>query len=126
MNNKKYVDKNVLLVDDDKLNLNIVSRFVGAFGVTLDTASGGQELIDKGSAKKYDLIITDEMMPEVSGTDAMKKLKALSNFTTPIVVLTGDIVDGAKEKYLNSGYDYYLSKPINRDELGIVMDKFIN
>lgn len=117
--------KKVLIVDDDNLNLKIISRLIGAYGVIINSAHGGKELIDKASSTKYDLIITDEMMPEISGSMAMKKLKSNPEFVSPIVVVTGDTVDGAKEKYLNEGYDYYLVKPINREELDIVMNKYL-
>ena len=53
------------------------------------------------------------------------KLKEIDNFDTPVVVLTADAIKGSKEKYINDGFDDYISKPIDKKELSRVLKKFL-
>jgi len=122
----EYPDKIVILVDDDAMNLKILERFVEKYKVKIETFSSGFELLDRiNEGSVCDLIITDDMMPLMSGTETLAKLKENPNFKIPTVVITGNTVEGAKEKYLRSGFDYYLEKPINKDELDKVMNMYL-
>ena len=122
----KYNNKKVIVIDDDKLNLRIAAKIVSEYVEDLDQAESGYELIEKvNSGSTYDLIITDDMMPGKSGTETMRYLKNDLGIKIPIVVLTGNTVDGAKEHYLNAGFDYYLEKPINREEVAKVIYMYL-
>ena len=65
------------------------------------------------------------MMSEMTGTEAMKKIKEEEITKTPIVVLTANAIAGMREKYMSEGFDEYLSKPINNDELKRVLVHFL-
>ena len=65
-------------------------------------------------------------MPNMSGVETLHKLKEIDGFATPVVALTANAVTGMKEKYLNDGFDDYLAKPINRDELNNIVAKYLN
>ena len=65
-------------------------------------------------------------MPGMSGSETFEKLKKDSRFKTPVVVLTANAIEGMKAKYLDIGFDDYLSKPIEKPELGRVLNKFLN
>ena len=76
----------------------------------------------------FDLILMDDLMPKMSGTetlDILKKLERIDGFYIPVVVLTANALAGEKNKYLNIGFDDYLAKPIDRYELDRVLRKFI-
>ncbi|MDD4187525.1 MAG: response regulator [Bacilli bacterium] len=73
---------------------------------------------------KYDLLLMDEMMPNISGTETMKKLKE-RGYTIPIVVITAEVEANSKEKFISSGFDDYLGKPTNLKELECVLTKFL-
>jgi len=65
------------------------------------------------------------MMPEMSGVETLHKLKEIEGFTTPVVVLTADAIKGKKEEYLSLGFDDYLSKPIDTEELARTLKKYL-
>ena len=65
------------------------------------------------------------MMPEISGVETLHKLKEIEGFTIPVVVLTADAIVGKKEEYLSLGFDDYLSKPIDTEELSKVLKKYL-
>ena len=78
------------------------------------------------SGKTYDLMFVDIMMPEMDGVALLNKLKLFPNFKTPVIALTADAVEGAKEKYLSCGFDGYIAKPIDKNELNNLINKFLN
>ena len=131
MNNNKNAEifslkgKNVLVVDDNLLNLKVTSRLLSSYDLNVTLIESGQECIEKVKEQSFDLILMDQMMPGLDGTQTMNKLKEIDGFNTPIVVLTADAMQGQKEKYLNSGFDDYISKPIDKAELSRVLKKYI-
>ena len=76
-----------------------------------------EEALEKIKNDKYDLILLDDMMPEMSGTETLAKMKEDKEFNTPVIALTANAINGMKEKYLEAGFDDYIPKPINRTEL---------
>lgn len=117
--------KKVLIVDDNKLNLKVASKMLETYNLNITTVETGQECIDKVKENTYDLIFLDQMMPGMDGITTLNKLKELNSFDTPVIVLTADVMEGQKEKYLNSGFDDYLSKPIDKSELSRVLKKYL-
>ena len=65
------------------------------------------------------------MMPEMSGETTLKELKKIDGFNTPVIALTADAVQGAKEKYLEEGFDGYIAKPFTRDQIKEKLGKII-
>ena len=124
-----FKEKRVLLVDDNKLNLKVASKLLLPYEVEIVSVMSGQEcldLLDKDN--QFDLILMDDMMPNMSGVEALsilRKIERVSGFYIPVVALTANAVSGMKEKYLDSGFDDYLSKPIQREELDRVLKKFL-
>ena len=125
--NKKidYSTLSILVVDDNKLNIKVARKALSDFNFkVVDECYNGQEcldLINKGN--KYDLILMDIMMPVMSGETALKNLKQINGFDTPVIALTADAIAGAKEKYLQSGFVDYLTKPFSRDQMKEKLDK---
>jgi len=124
--NIDLTNKNILIVDDNSLNLKVATKLIDKYNAIIDTADSGFSCIDKiKSGNKYDLILLDDMMPKMSGVETLKKLKEIPNFNTPVVVLTANAITGMREKYLSEGFDNYLAKPINKDELLKVLVRYL-
>ena len=119
--------KRILIVDDNKLNLKVASKLLEKYKCEVVAIESGFECIDKiNSGEYYHLILMDDMMPKMSGTETLAKLKTIPNFNTKVIALTANAIAGMKEKYLNAGFDDYLSKPIEKQELNKVLQKFID
>lgn len=129
-NEIEYLDcsnMNVLLVDDNKLNLKVAEKLLKSYNFNITTVLSGRECIYKiKEGNVYDIIFLDHMMPEMDGIEVLHILKKLSkNFDVPpIVALTANAVTGMREMYLSEGFDEYVSKPINVNELNKVINKF--
>lgn len=116
----------VLVVDDNKINLKVASRLLKNYQIVPDLALSGQECLDKVlEGNTYDLILMDDMMPRMTGTATLQNLKKIIGFQTPVVALTANAISGMREKYLANGFQDYLSKPINQNELKQVLQKYL-
>lgn len=122
----EYLGKKILIIDDNKLNLKVAEKVLEPFKVSVETVLSGDEGIEKIKANSYDLILLDDMMPGKTGIETLKELKNLDNYSTPTIVLTANAISGEKEKYLNVGFDDYLAKPIDKEELKRVLNKFLS
>ena len=121
------VGKKILIVDDNDLNIKIATRLLRNYEVNIETCTSGNECISKiDTNNEYDLILMDDMMPKMSGTETLHILKEKKNFNTKVVVLTANAIEGMKEKYIDEGFDDYLAKPIEKRELERVLRKFLN
>lgn len=107
--------KNLLLVDDDKELIALLTEFLTQEGFHVDIAYDGEHGLSKSLNKKYDLILLDVMMPRMDGFDMLRLLRQKSN--TPVLMLTakGDEMD--KVLNLEMGADDYLTKPFSEREL---------
>ena len=123
---KQPLNKKVLVVDDNKLNIKVASRLLEDYGLTVDSCYSGSECLEKINSTTYDLIFMDDMMPKMTGTETLHKLKEIPNFHTPVVVLTANAIAGMEEKYLGEGFDGYLPKPIERKALDLIINKYLN
>lgn len=122
---KEYPGHRILVVDDVDMNLMIAKRILSLYKIEADTASSGSECIKKCASNKYSLILLDDMMPTMSGTETLGKLKENPSFDTPVIAFTANAIEGMSEKYINDGFADYLSKPLVKAELGRVLDKFV-
>ena len=121
-------NKTVLVVDDNKINLKVAERLLQTYGVLVECVESGFICIDNlKSGKKYDLILMDDMMPRMSGVETLQKIKAeIPEFDIPVIALTANALTGMREKYLADGFNDYLAKPINKDELNRVINEYLN
>ena len=120
--NVKNVDcsnKSILVVDDNKLNIKVARRSIETLNFkSIDECYNGQECLDKiKNGNKYDVILMDIMMPIMSGETCIKELKQIPNFNTPVIALTADALNGAKEKYISEGFIDYIAKPFSKDQI---------
>ena len=121
-------NKTVLVVDDNKINLKVAERLLQTYGVNVECVESGFICIDNlKSGKKYDLILMDDMMPKMSGVETLQKIKVeMPEFDIPVIALTANALTGMREKYLADGFNDYLAKPINKDELNRVINEYLN
>lgn len=121
-------DKTILIVDDNKLNLKVGAKIIRSiYETNIETVESGFECLEKVKEKEYDLILMDDMMPKMSGVETLQELKKIEGFHTPVVALTANAIAGMREKYLQDGFQEYLPKPIEKEELkrviGIIFKK---
>lgn len=122
--NYDFTGKNILVVDDSKLNLRVAQNVLKTFNVNVMTSTSGQECLDLCKTNKYDIILMDIMMPLMNGIETLKRIR-IDDKKVPVIALTADAVEGMEEKYLKEGFNDYLSKPIDRNKLGIILNKYL-
>lgn len=119
--------KKILVVDDNKVNLKVAARLLKDYKVEVVEVDNGYECIQRiRNNEHFDLVLLDDMMPKMSGVETLKHLKEDSSYSVPTVALTANAISGMKEKYLSDGFDDYLSKPIDKNELNRVIRKFLD
>lgn len=130
MKDEKYLvapGTEVLVVDDTESNLVIMQELLQRTQVTVDTASSGKKAIEMAKDKSYDIIFLDHMMPEMDGIETLQRMREEAkdrNGETPVVALTANAILGAKEMYLEAGFDDYLSKPVYAEKLEEMIYKY--
>ena len=120
-----YTGKKVLVVDDNKLNIKVLRKAIASFNFEIDECYDGLQALDKIANNKYDLILMDIMMPNMGGEETIIKLKENPSFNTPVIALTADATTGAKERYLEEGFNDYLAKPFSRDIIAQKLDNVL-
>lgn len=121
-----YSNSKVLVVDDNTLNLKVANKVLSNFDLEIELIDNGFECINKiENHEHYDIILMDIMMPKMSGVETLKKLKQIDNFNIPVVALTADAMEGVSNKYIEVGFNDYLRKPIEKEELKRVLNKFL-
>ncbi len=116
----KTPDCTYLVVDDNRINLIIASKFLDDLGGKVETSLNGPDSLQKMREKKYDMIFMDHMMPGMDGIQAYRKAKEDPenlNPDTPMVMMTANALHGVREEYLEMGFTDYISKPVDINEL---------
>ena len=117
----------ILVADDTEMNLIVITSLLKDTKVRIDTASGGEEALEMAQEKKYDIIFIDQQMPKMKGDEVLRRLRRSDtpNRDTLCVILTADAVSGAREKYLEQGFDEYVSKPVSGPALEKIIMKLL-
>ncbi|GEM_PF-724294 len=108
---------NILLVDDKNVNLQVISLMLQAANCNVDLAKNGHEALDVFNPEKHDVVLMDIMMPGMDGVTAMKELHEKYNQLPPIIAITAHAMAGDREKYMNEGFDAYITKPVTTKKL---------
>ena len=124
LNYETFEGKKVLVVDDSKLNLKVAENVLKNFKVSTETVTSGLECLSCVNSKKYDIIFMDIMMPNMNGVEVLKKLRE-EKVNIPVIALTADAIEGQEEKYISEGFDGYLSKPIDKTKLKVILNKYL-
>lgn len=109
----------ILVVDDNPLNLKVTKKILNRLGINnVECLESGFACVDKiESGDYYDLILLDDMMPKMNGSETLARLKKIPGFNSITIALTANALTGMREKYLNNGFNGYLSKPIDKEIL---------
>lgn len=114
------IEKNtkILMVEDDELNIKMVSAFLSS-KYKLEAARSGEDALKKLLDNNYDVILMDiGLKKEMSGLDVTKKLRNMPNYrNTPVIALTAYALSGDRERILSAGCSHYLSKPFTKKQL---------
>ena len=130
ISNMKINNTHILVTDDNLINLRVAEGIFSHYGLKVDTASSGNEAIEKCTNTQYDLVFMDHMMPEMDGVEAMEHIRKLNAHYSlkgkcKIIVLTANAIKGTRETLMRNGFDEYLGKPINIHNLERLFKKFI-
>ena len=115
----------VLIVEDVEANLYVAKGLMEFYSLDIDTCKNGSAAIKKvESGNVYDIIFMDQMMPDMTGTEATKIMRNMG-YTEPIVALTANALVGQAEEFMRNGFDDFISKPIKTKHLDYILTKFI-
>ena len=112
----RFTGVSALIVDDEPMNLVVASGLLREYRMFADTAESGKEAIRKYKEGDYDVIFMDHMMPEMDGVEAMKHIRDIASETdkNPIIIaLTANALSGAREMFMQEGFDGFIAKPID-------------
>ncbi len=118
----------VLVVDDNSMNRKVAIRMLEPYQFDIDSADCGKTAINMVKRKKYDMIFMDYMMPELDGVETVKIIRSEcgENGTSPVIIaLTAFAMAGAREMYLQNGFQAYLTKPFERIQLHELLNQLI-
>ena len=110
----------ILAVDDNRVNITVARGLLRRLKVQFDSATSGQECLDKFAKNDYDIILLDHMMPVMDGVQTLHRMQETERFrqnAPAVIAMTANAVIGAREKYLEEGFTDYLSKPIDHKRL---------
>ena len=119
----------VLLVEDSPINLEVCVAILESMGCTVETATNGLLALDRHAGGEFALIFMDCQMPEMDGYDAtveIRRREAFSHRRTPIIALTGNVIEGARERCLAAGMDDYLAKPFTLDQIRAMLTRWLS
>ncbi|MGN0638128.1 MAG: ATP-binding protein [Huintestinicola sp.] len=116
----------VLITDDNRSNLLVAEGLLKPTGIQVDCASSGAQCLNRLRANKYDVLLLDHMMPEMDGVETLKKIRE-ENLAPgmPVVALTANAVSGARDMYVEYGFEDYLPKPISGNSLEKMLLKLL-
>jgi len=129
--NKHFVaeEAKVLVVDDNRMNLEVIKGMLKHLHINVDAVESGLEAIEKVKETRYDIIFMDHMMPVMDGVEALHRIRedqSHPNTQTPVIVMTANAIIGAKETYMAEGFTDYISKPVNMNLLEEMIGHYLS
>jgi signal transduction histidine kinase/DNA-binding response OmpR family regulator len=121
--------RQILLVEDNKVNLEIISEMLSQLGCSVTTAVNGRQALEKIRSQPFDMVFMDCQMPEMDGFEAAGHLRSLKDKNhipdVPVIALTANALKGDRERCLQSGMNDYLSKPVQKAQLQAMIGKWL-
>ncbi len=114
----------VLLAEDNEVNQMLIEEYLNRYHLDFLIVENGQEAIAELQSNSYDLVLMDINMPVLSGLDAAAKIKEFG-ISTPLIAMTANAMAGDEQKFLESGFNGYLSKPINIEKLETILETYL-
>jgi two-component system, sensor histidine kinase len=127
INENLVMSHRILLAEDHKINLMVLSEMLKEKGYSVDTATNGIEALAHCERNEYDAILMDIQMPEMDGLEATRRIRAREGFQkhTPIIALTAYALKGDRERFLSLGMDEYIPKPVMMEELFATLEEVV-
>ena len=122
---KKYINKRVLVVDDSEAGLKIADKIFGKIAIDYSSCESGKECLDLiRNKEKYDLIFMDGEMDYMSGSEVMRRLKAVKGFDTKVILVTNNSAE-YNDDYLKDGFTDYIVKPLSKEKVDNIISKYL-
>jgi len=116
----------VLLVEDNLMNQQVAMEILKQAGLVVELANNGQEALEAVAGSDYELVLMDVQMPVMGGYEATRQIRADARYATlPIIAMTAHAMQGARDECLEAGMNDYISKPINPDQLFLVLTRWL-
>ena len=118
----------ILVVDDNYTNLNVAAALLSKYRANVLTALSGADCLRIIKDQEVDMVFLDYMMPEMNGIDTLERIRKIpgSNIASmPVIALTANVVSGAREMFLEAGFDDFLAKPISIDKMEKILRKYL-
>ncbi len=116
----------VLVVDDININLQVIAGLLKNTMIQIDTATGGMIALTLAGRRDYNIILLDDMMPDMDGRKTLQALRKMRGYEkTPIIVCTANAMMGMREEYMDMGFDEYIEKPVNEKILKKTILRFL-
>ena len=115
----------ILIVDDVETNLYVARGLMSPYGLSIETAKSGFEMIEKiQNGSVFDIIFLDHFMPKMDGIEALKIIREMG-YKEPVIALTANAIIGQAEVFAKSGFDGFISKPIDIRQLNNTLNKLV-
>lgn len=125
--NETLTGLKVLVAEDNKINAMVLGKFLEKWGVQMQVAVNGREALDRLEKETFDLVLMDLHMPVMDGMEATRHIRehtAEAASKIPVIALTADATSETQKYILENGFDHYLSKPFNPDNLFRLLEKY--
>jgi protein-histidine pros-kinase len=132
LNREEMKNLNILVVEDNPVNLKLITRFLSKMGHTVTSAENGLLALQKLEAGIFDLVFMDIQMPEMDGIETTRRIREaekensfMGSLPIPIIALTAHAMKGDREHFLKAGMDDYISKPVQKHELTEAIERVV-
>jgi two-component system, cell cycle response regulator DivK len=114
----------ILVVEDNERNMKLVRDVLQATGYTTIEASSGEAALALAAERAPDLVLMDIQLPDIDGVEALRRLRADERTAAVrVLALTAQAMHGDRERFLEAGFDGYVSKPVNVVELVAIVKR---
>ena len=119
----------ILVVDDEPLNIKVATKLFSKYKMDITTAASGYKAIELCAEQDFDIVFMDYMMPGIDGVETVKRIRSnAGNFgKMPLIVaMTANVVSTARDMFKREGFDGFVGKPVNKNELERVLKNILN
>lgn len=112
----KLKDISILIAEDNPINMIVAKKIISKWGLNIDEAKNGEQALEKALIKNYDIMLIDLDMPVMDGKTTVLNIRN-NKINTPVIAFTAAVYENMKAELINEGFDDYILKPFNHDEL---------
>ncbi|MGB3183378.1 MAG: response regulator [Cyclobacteriaceae bacterium] len=121
--------KKVLIAEDSSVISNLTKKILLIQNYDIDGAKNGKQVLDKLNKTKYDVILMDINMPVMDGMECAREIRSMDDSeksNVPLIAISGNARNYSMEDFKEAGFNEYLQKPLNFDELVEMVKKYTN